>query len=264
MTATQTREYFRVFWQPGCSSCVKVKEFLDRIGVEYESVNCLNNPDAMRDLERLGVRTIPLVSQGNRFTFAQSLDEVAKFVGKSVAKREMLEPDVLANRWLHILRSAEGYVEQIPPARFRDPIFPGRERTIGQLAYHVFQIPHAFLETVENNVADWTIITNTDAPATVASSADILRYAHPQTERLARWWERQSQRPIEEFKNSTQKAIMYSGERVMHEFLERSTWHSAQHTRQLIAVLESLNVKLKAPLGAADYANLPMPAGLWT
>ncbi len=29
----------RVYWRPGCSSCVKVKEFLTNLGVDYESVN---------------------------------------------------------------------------------------------------------------------------------------------------------------------------------------------------------------------------------
>jgi hypothetical protein len=37
---------------------------------------------------------------------------------------------------------------------------------------------------------------------------------------------------------------MYWGEQSVHRVLERTTWHSAQHIRQLIDVLDSLYVRL--------------------
>ena len=44
---------------------------------------------------------------------------------------------------------------------------------------------------------------------------------------------------------------------------ERSTWHSAQHARQLIAVLERFGIEPERRLGAAELAGLPLPEGLW-
>ena len=32
-------ENLRVYWRQGCSSCVKVKEYLTGIGVEFESID---------------------------------------------------------------------------------------------------------------------------------------------------------------------------------------------------------------------------------
>jgi hypothetical protein len=55
----------------------------------------------------------------------------------------------------------------------------------------------------------------------------------------------------------------YYGERSLHELLERCTWHSAQHARQIASVLERLQLKPDGPLSAKDYAGLPMPQGLW-
>ena len=55
----------------------------------------------------------------------------------------------------------------------------------------------------------------------------------------------------------------YYGEQPLHHVMERCTWHSAQHARQMIAVLERLGVEPKGKLTAADYAGLPMPQGLW-
>lgn len=51
--------------------------------------------------------------------------------------------------------------------------------------------------------------------------------------------------------------------RARDELLKRCTWHSAQHARQIIAVLERLGIAADGPLATQDYAGLSMPAGLW-
>jgi hypothetical protein len=56
----------------------------------------------------------------------------------------------------------------------------------------------------------------------------------------------------------------YYGARPLHERLERCTWHSAQHARQIIAVLDGFGIAADGPLTEQDYAGLPLPAGLWT
>jgi hypothetical protein len=49
----------------------------------------------------------------------------------------------------------------------------------------------------------------------------------------------------------------------MHEVLERTTWHSAQHTRQLIVVLDSLGREADGRLTGADLQGLPLPEKAW-
>src|SRR6185312_6321884 len=75
-------EGLKVYWRPGCSSCVRVKEFLSGLGVEYESVNVSATPEAMEDLRRLGVRTVPVVRKGDEYVFAQELADVSRFLGR--------------------------------------------------------------------------------------------------------------------------------------------------------------------------------------
>ena len=86
---------------------------------------------------------------------------------------------------------------------------------------------------------------------------DIAAFGKNVEIRLERWWNGLAD------KSCRQTVKTYYGERALHELLERCTWHSAQHARQMIAVLERLDVAPAAPLTAADYAGLPMPKGLW-
>ena len=75
----------KVYWRPGCSSCVRVKEFLSGLGVDYESVNVSAQPEAMDELRALGVRTVPVVARGGEYVFAQELADVSRFLGKEVS-----------------------------------------------------------------------------------------------------------------------------------------------------------------------------------
>ena len=84
----------RVYWRPGCSSCVKVKEFLTNLGVEFESVNVSAKPEAMDELRELGVRTVPVVARGKDYVFAQELADVSEFIGRKVDFRR-LPPEAL-------------------------------------------------------------------------------------------------------------------------------------------------------------------------
>jgi len=38
----------KVFWQPGCTSCLRTKEFLTKSGVDYESINVHATPPGWR------------------------------------------------------------------------------------------------------------------------------------------------------------------------------------------------------------------------
>ena len=94
----------RVYWRPGCSSCVKVKEFLTNLGVEFESVNVSARPEAMDELRELGVRTVPVVARGKEYVFAQELADVSRFIGRDVQFRR-LPAAALMQKWLNVLEA---------------------------------------------------------------------------------------------------------------------------------------------------------------
>jgi glutaredoxin len=245
----------RVYWRPGCSSCVKVKEFLTNLGVEYESINVSARPEAMDELRSLGVRTVPVVARGKEYVFAQELADVSQFVGRKVDFRR-LPPAALYQKWQAVLAAAQRHVMQIPAGRLQERATPGRDRSIRELAYHVYQVPDAFLQAVENGAQDLTAVYNAPPPANV-TVGDIAAYGKKVSDRLEHWWRRDGGRA------AGAKLETYYGVQPLHHVMERCTWHSAQHARQIVSVLERFGIAPNGPLTQEDYAGLPMPAGLW-
>src|SRR4051794_26624436 len=249
-------ESLRVYWRPGCSSCVKVKEFLSSLGVEYESIDVAARPSAMQELAELGVRTVPVVARGKDFTFAQALEDVSRFIGRDFAARR-LPPQTLLDKWLTVLAAAQRQVMQIPAARLGERATEGRDRSIRDLAYHVYQVPDSFLQAVEDGVEDLTSVYNAPPPPDVRSVEDIRAYGGSVIARVRRWWDALPD------KSCRENIKTYYGLQPLHHLLERCTWHSAQHARQIISVLERFGIQADGPLTSKDYAGLPMPAGLW-
>ena len=242
----------RVYWRQGCSSCVKVKEYLTGLGVEYESIDVGVQPQAMAELRELGVRSVPVVTRGKDYVFAQALEDVSRFVGREF-RVERLPPEALMQKWLTVLAAAQRHALQIPRERLAERATPGRDRSIRDLAYHVYQVPEAFLECVENGDPD--LATRYNAPPPLEMG--ISDYGATIHRRLDAWWSHLAD------KSCRQTVKTYYGERPLHELLERSAWHSAQHARQIVSVLQGFGVVAQPPLTERDYAGLPMPRGLW-
>lgn len=246
----------RVYWRPGCSSCVRIKEFLTGLGVEYESINVSATPQAMEELREMGVRTVPVVARGKEYVFAQELADVSEFIGRKVEFKRLPAPALTA-KWLNVLESAQRYVMQLPPGRLGERATPGRDRSIRDLAYHIYQVPDSFLQAVQDGVKDLTSIYNAPPPRGVQAVEHIRDYGASITKKVSGWW---ASLPD----NSCQGNLeVYYGSQPLHHVLERCTWHSAQHTRQIISVLQNFGVSVDRPLTEKDYAGLPMPAGLW-
>ena len=246
----------RVYWRPGCSSCVKVKEFLSGLGVDYESINVSARPEAMDELREMGVRTVPVVARGKEYVFAQELADVSQFIGRKV-DFQRLPPGELMRKWRAVLAAAQRHVVQLPAARLAERATEGRDRSIRDLAYHVYQVPDAFLQAMEDGVQDLTSVYNAPPPKEVTTPGQIRDYGRKVSERLERWWQREGHRVVDSSMET------YYGVQRVHHVMERSVWHSAQHARQIMAVLERMGIQPEDPLTQDDYAGLPMPKGLW-
>ena len=59
-----------VYWQPGCTSCLRSKEFLTKRGIAFNSRNVLVDAAAFGDLACRGLRQVPIVTRGDRTRIA--------------------------------------------------------------------------------------------------------------------------------------------------------------------------------------------------
>src|SRR6186997_2175743 len=111
----------RVFWAPGCTSCLRTKEFLAKQGVPFESVNVVADPTGMAQLQALGARSVPIVARAGRFVYAQSLADVAQFLALDVRLDARLSPGVLVERVNIVVAAAMRYVRQMSDAELDGP-----------------------------------------------------------------------------------------------------------------------------------------------
>ncbi len=251
-----TAERVRVFWQPGCTSCLRTKEFLARNGVEFESINVHGNPEGMEELRKLGARSVPIVARGDRFVFAQTIGDVIKFLGLEVRVQERLSPEELVTKLELVLPAAARYVRQIPPEWLDQP-FRNRNRPIRVLAHHVFRIVEGFLESMrDGRELTYDRIMQEASPA-IRTGEDIARYGEEVLARFRNWWQANPDRACQGMVDT------YFGKHPLHVVLERTVWHPAQHARQLILILESLDIEPDGRLTAADLAGLPLPEKAW-
>jgi hypothetical protein len=50
---------------------------------------------------------------------------------------------------------------------------------------------------------------------------------------------------------------------LLHEYMERSTWHVGQHVRQWIMLLGMAGIEPDHPPTGPDFVGLPMPSQVW-
>ena len=194
----------------------------------------------------------------SRLACAPSRSSLAEFVGLQGTGHTLLPPEQLIVKWTAALRAVQRYMRQMPVARLEERVIDNRDRSIRLMGHHVFRIAEAFLESVEEGVEYSAVLANA-APAdgTFNNGEEIAAYGGEVIDRLQRWWDALADR------SCTQKVKTFFGPQPVHMLFERSTWHSAQHARQLIAVLERFGIEPHGRLTTEDLAGLPLPEGLW-
>ncbi len=245
----------QVFWQPGCSSCLRTKEFLTKQGVAFESIDVHNDPKGRDRLLALGARTVPVVARDGKFTYCQSMKDVIAFLKLDTSVNEPLPPEVLKDRLLLVIRSAQRYLRQMPEDKAYGP-FRDRDRSFASTAFHLFRVAEMGVEAArqielrsegfrETPPSDWRL-------------ADIDRRGDQVADIVTDWWAEPGNDHSFSYTVPT-----YYGIRPMHEVFERTVWHAAQHTRQLMLMLESHGITPDRPLTIEDLAGLPIPDNVW-
>lgn len=257
MTTPVGREPVKAYWQPGCTSCLRMKEFLTRHGVPFQSINVLAEPEAFQALAALGVRSVPIVQRGADWANGQVLRDVARVAGIKWGEAQMLPVPELYRRLVAIQQAAQRLFAQIPEARVGEQL-PNRPRSYAELAYHIFNIADAWLEhEVKGIKLEEGAYNRIPAPGE-GSKAQVLDYGRKVLAELEAWWAASGKTA-----DYGREAHVYYGQVNLHEYLERTAWHSGQHVRQLVMVLGTLGITPDDTPGPEIFEGLPMPEKVW-
>ncbi len=210
----------------------------------------------LEELRRLGARSVPVVSRGDRFVFAQVISDVVEFLALDEKTGPALSPAELHARYDHVLETAIRLVRQMPDDKLEAQL-PDRPRSYRTLMHHIFQIPVAFLDMEDTGVILTYESLVAPPPAEMRTSAEIAEFGEIVRQRLNTWWQRAAE---EDF---SRPVSTYFGETSRHEMFERTVWHSTQHTRQIASLLEQARINPDHPLGPEDIRGLPLTDKIW-
>ncbi len=215
----------------------------------------LEDPAGLDELRRLGARSVPVLSRGDDYVFAQNIGHVVRFLGLHEATGPVLSPLQLVQRLDRFLDAAIRIIPQMPDEKLSTEV-PNRPRSYRVLGHHIFRVPETFLEVAGGATLVYDSLTSRP-PQAMQTTADIVEYGAGVRRRLADWWEARAD------KSASEVVQTYYGPQMLHEYLERTTWHVGQHVRQWVMLLEMSGIAAQHPPGPADFADLPMPAQVW-
>ncbi len=130
-----------------------------------------------------------------------------------------------------------------------------RNRTQGALAFHIFRVVEMGIGAARHKGMD--VEGFNDQPPAHWSGNDIADWGLKVRDQALDWWNAQADRTL----NYT--VATYYGQRPLHDVLERMTWYAAQHTRQLVLMLESGGTSAGQRLSEDDLRGLPVPDDVW-
>jgi len=133
---------------------------------------------------------------------------------------------------------------------------PGRDRDLRQLFYHTVRVAQAFVDCMEQGMLQEAWLDE-QAPADMKDITAFRNYSGEVRLRLQVWFALQKPAVYQGI------AQTYYGPQGVHDLLERTVWHCAQHLRQITALLEEAGVLPPGSLPPLVLKGLPMPDAVW-
>jgi hypothetical protein len=215
----------------------------------------LTDAEGLGELRRLGARSVPVLSRGDDWVFAQNIGHVVKFLGLNEATGPVLSPAQLMERLELFVQTAIQIVPQMPDALMSAEV-PGRPRSYLALGHHLFRIPEGMMEVA----AGATLVNDmlTGGPTEdMRTSAALSVYGQQVLKELHAWWDPKAD------KTGRETVQTYYGPQLLHELMERITWHCGQHVRQWFMLLGMAGITPVVTLDDTAFVSLPMPASVW-
>ena len=207
----------------------------------------------------MGALALPVLARGDDHVIGLDMDRVRSFIGTEEPPPAVLPAADLVQRVERLVPAAVRFAGQLP-TDCHDQKIPGRNRTYLGLANHIVAHVEIFLTLAGG--AEFTL-DGVDEEVLRGLERHIDRpqqlgaRAREATGRLRDWLAAAAPEELDRV------VATFFGDQTVHALLAGCAYSVAQHTRQLMAVLEILGIQPEEPVGQDDYAGLPMPAGVW-
>jgi len=222
--------------------------------VAFQGFDVEAEPERRRDLELFGISRVPATIVGERAVHGWNPKALAELVGVAYQERKVLPPAELARRLDAVLAANQRALRQIPLDQLGMKA-PGRNRTVRQLGFHIFRVAASFADTREQGHLREQWFEESPPPEMVDGAA-IAVYGEAVRRRVADYVRRPGW--------CDGDVSTYYGPQTAHDFMERTTWHAAQHLRQIYWFLDRMGVKAESPLTDVDLEGLPIPHDVWS
>lgn len=209
----------------------------------------------MAELRHLGARSVPVLSRGDAWVFAQNIGHVVNFLGLNEATGPVLSPAELKQRLDLFVRTAIQIVPQMPDRLLATEV-PNRPRSYLALGHHLFRIPEGMIEVAQGATLDNAMLTG-GPPPEMKTTAALSAYGQQVLASLDTWWDAKADQI------GRQTVQTYYGPQTLHEVMERTTWHCGQHVRQWFMLLRMAQLPPTVALDNTAFADLPMPTSVW-
>jgi glutaredoxin len=255
------------YWVPGCSSCLRMKEFLEKHDVPFEAVNLAEQPERYARVRSVGL-TAPAVLRGDRGVPGMDLVGIAALVGIDYVPPKILSAPELKDRYDNVNEALQRLAAQIPVEGLEYKS-PDRDRSMRELIAHAGSAIQEFLHATEveaytygnNNGENGAFRARFALGGQVGETGtreELVEYVGQMKTEFVTWWETMGyDDPLDRVVGTP------FGHVTLHEILERGVWHTAQHTRQVQYFLrDRLGVDVREPLTADHLRGLPLPEGI--
>ena len=212
---------------------------------------------AFDELLGLGFRSFPVVARGCEATLCQELQQVADFVGVELEPSEVptLDAPTLIEKIRLVLEATSRFALQLSDEQLLQAFGGRKNRDFRGLACHVGYVVQAFIDACRGGRIgiEYYML---QPPRSLSSGPDVAGELDSVRVTLNAWWEEVSHQLPDTIST-------YWGTRPALGVLERTTWHAAQHARQLEAALELMGVTPDGRLGDAELGGLPLPENIF-
>ena len=219
----------------------------------FDAVDIEAEPAARGRLRELGVPAVPAVVTAAGVVHGWNPTALAKLVGVHYEGAKRLSTAALARRLDAVLAATEVLIATVEAGHLALQ-HPGRDRSLHQLAYHLFRLSLAFRDAMVERRLPETWLQEM-APPGLPDGPALAGYGRAVRGALRAW--------MEETDAVTGTVETYYGSQTAHELLERTTWHAAQHLRQIHALLADAGAPPRVPLDRSLLEGLPLPQSTW-